>query len=512
VTEGRWGDLTWAKAADLPAGWLAILPVGALEAHGPHLPLRTDGVIAEAMAREGAQVLRAGGRSVQVLPTLDYTAAPFAAGFPGTVSVDPDAVVALLLSLARSLTAQGAEALVLANAHFDPTHLACLRRAARTGVHSGGRIVFPDVTRRRWAAMLTDEFRSGACHAGRYESSIVLAERPELVDDAVRAALPAFQRSLVDAMREGLETFEAAGGEQAYFGDPAAASAEEGRETVEALGRILAAATEEALAGEETALPDLAGRAAVVTGAGRGIGASIARLLGRSGARLVLAARSVDQIEAVASELRGQGVDAIAVACDVSDEDSVAHLRERASEYLGAVDILVSNAGIGHSAPLHRETRADWERVMGVNATGVFLCMRAFLPQMLEQGLGRIVNVSSVAGLAGARYVAAYSASKHAVIGLTRSVALEVEGRGVTVNAVCPGYVDTPMARGAVEAAVKRSGMTYEEAERVVLDTAGQPRMITPEAVAEAVLAYCAAEASDRNGEALLIDGRGGSS
>jgi creatinine amidohydrolase len=234
-------DATYEDARGLDlARAAAILPAGAIEAHGPHLPLGTDVVIAEAMARAAAARLEARGVATIVLPPLAYATAEFASGFAGTISIRPETATALVLDLARSLARNGLRALAIANAHLEPAHLAALGRAA-TEIRAEGRIAvaFPDLTRKPWALRLGEEFRSGACHAGRYEASIVLAERPDLVREAVRAALAPNPASIGRAIRDGKRTFEEAGGPRAYFGDPAAASAAEGRRWVEALGAIL---------------------------------------------------------------------------------------------------------------------------------------------------------------------------------------------------------------------------------------------------------------------------------
>ena len=235
-------DMTWEEVRDLDrARTVALLPVGATEAHGPHLPLATDVVIARAMARAGAEVLAGRGLASVVLPPLVYTAAPFAAAFPGTLSVAPETLVALVLDLARELTRQGFAALGIANAHLDPAHLGALRTASARAAEAGLLpLACPDPTRRALAERLTEEFRSGACHAGRYEGSIVMAERPELVREAIRAALPANPASLSVAIREGRATFAEAGGPRAYFGWPADASADEGRASIAVLGELLA--------------------------------------------------------------------------------------------------------------------------------------------------------------------------------------------------------------------------------------------------------------------------------
>jgi creatinine amidohydrolase len=245
-------DMTWEEARDLDRGrTVAVLPVGAIEAHGPHLPLSTDCLIAEAMARAAAVRLEARGVPAVVLPVLPYTRAGFASGFPGTISASPEAVTALVAGIARSLHGQGFRALAIANAHLDPEHLASLHavRDAKPGIE----VVFPDLTRRPWGGRLTEEFKTGACHAGRFEGSVVLAERPGLVRDELRRELPANPRSLSAAIAEGKRTFEEAGGPRAYFGDPAAASAAEGAGTIAALGDILADAVVEALGGPEAA-------------------------------------------------------------------------------------------------------------------------------------------------------------------------------------------------------------------------------------------------------------------
>lgn len=253
----------------------------------------------------------------------------------------------------------------------------------------------------------------------------------------------------------------------------------------------------------------LDGRGAVVTGGGRGIGAAVARALAEAGARVVVAARSGDQLEETAAALREAGHEAWADTCDVTDEAEVRRLARSATQRLDAVDILVHSAGRAFSAPLHRMTLADWEEIFRVNVTGTFLCTRAFLPPMVERGWGRVVHVASVAGLAGAKYISAYAASKHAVVGFARSVAAEVAATGVTVNAVCPGYVDTAMTRESIARIAARTGRSETEALEAVLAANPQGRLIEPAEVARAVTWLCEEEARGVNGRTIVIDGGG---
>jgi NAD(P)-dependent dehydrogenase (short-subunit alcohol dehydrogenase family) len=222
---------------------------------------------------------------------------------------------------------------------------------------------------------------------------------------------------------------------------------------------------------------------------------------------MVVAARSSGEIEAVATALRSGGVEAWAIPVDVTEPDSIAALFEEAAGRLGDIDILVNNAGIASAAPVARLALAEWNRLLAVNATGPFLCTQAVLPGMIERGWGRIVNVASVAGLRGARYIAGYSASKHAVLGLTRSTAAEVARLGVTVNAVCPGYVDTPMTDASLANIVEKTGKSEREALAAILATTPQQRLITPEECAAAVIFLCDDEARGINGQTIVLDG-----
>ena len=240
--------MTWSAVRALPADeTVAIVPTGAIEAHGPHLPLGTDIVIAEAMARAGAHRLAAHGLHVLVLPALPFAPAPFAAAFAGTINTPANSTTHIVTAIVRSLASHGIRMTAIANAHHDPAHVDAIRAAVSTVAEErSATLVFPDLTRRRWAERLTDEFRSGACHAGRYEGSIVLAERPDAVDTATMRSLAPNPTSLVDAIRNERKTFAEAGGVDAYFGFPADASAEEGRQIIDALGAILEDAVMEA--------------------------------------------------------------------------------------------------------------------------------------------------------------------------------------------------------------------------------------------------------------------------
>ncbi|MEZ4219503.1 MAG: SDR family oxidoreductase [Polyangiaceae bacterium] len=253
----------------------------------------------------------------------------------------------------------------------------------------------------------------------------------------------------------------------------------------------------------------LKGKAAVVTGGGRGIGRAVALELARRGANVVVAARSSDEIESVAAAVEKLGCKSAAVRCDVTSPDSVEALARAAHEAVGSIDILVNNAGIASSAPIKHQSLEEWNRVMAVNATGPFLCARAFLGEMVERGFGRIVNVASITSRMGAPYIAAYTASKHALLGFTRVAAAEYADKGITVNAVCPGYVDTDMTTGSVQRVVGKTGLPDDQALAAILETANQKRLITPEEVAFWVATLCDEQAGGVNGQAIVIDGGG---
>ena len=252
-------------------------------------------------------------------------------------------------------------------------------------------------------------------------------------------------------------------------------------------------------------MSELSGRRAVVTGGGRGAGEAIARSLAEAGASVLVAARTASEVQCVARDIGGGR--AWAAVCDVTDEASVRQLAETAARTLGDVDILVNNAGIALSAPVRTTSLEDWERVFAVNVRGTFLCTRAFLPGMLARGWGRVIAIASTAGLRGDRYISAYAAAKHAVVGFTRSVAAEAARSGVTANAVCPGYLDTGMTRESVARIVEKTGRSSAEALDAILSVNPQRRLIRPGEVAAVVRLLCGENGDGINGEAITIDG-----
>jgi NAD(P)-dependent dehydrogenase (short-subunit alcohol dehydrogenase family) len=250
----------------------------------------------------------------------------------------------------------------------------------------------------------------------------------------------------------------------------------------------------------------LAGHHAVVTGGGRGIGAAIAATLAGAGVTVSVLGRDANrlaaQIEALGGESKAQ-----AVPVDVTDEGSVQAAFDAVRARFGRIDILVNNAGQAESAPLAKTDLALFQKLVAVNLTGTFLCMRAVMAEMTKRGSGRIVNVASTAGLIGYAYVSAYCAAKHGVVGLTRSAALEAAKSGVTVNAVCPGYTETDIVKDAVANIVAKTGKTEAEARAALVARNPQGRMIQPEEVAEAVLWLCLPGAASVTGQAISVSG-----
>lgn len=243
-------------------------------------------------------------------------------------------------------------------------------------------------------------------------------------------------------------------------------------------------------------------RVALVTGASRGIGEAIARALAADGHRVALAARTAADLDRIAREING-----LAVPMDVADAASVEAGVARVREALGPVDILVANAGIAVSAPLVSTTDADWSAILETNLTGCFRLARACVPDMRARGWGRVVFMASNAGLTGYRYTAAYCAAKHGVVGLMRSLALEVAREGVTANAICPGFVETDMARASIDRIREKSGRSEAEAREALAALSPQHRLIEVDELA-ALACYLVSDAARGvNGQALVVDG-----
>jgi creatinine amidohydrolase len=246
MTDRLFARHTWPELRDLlnrPTPCALILPVGSTEAHGP---LSVDVIIAEETAARAALRLESRGDLALTLPPLAYSVTDFSDGFTGSVSISAETATALARDILLSLIKQGFKRIAVANAHLEPAHIATLRAACETiKAETGVEIAFPDVTRRRWARMLTEEFQSGACHAGQYESSLVLSARPELVREEIRSTLEPKMISLSQAIRTGARSFIEIGGDQAYFGDPGAATAEEGDRVFDILAEMIVTALDE---------------------------------------------------------------------------------------------------------------------------------------------------------------------------------------------------------------------------------------------------------------------------
>lgn len=252
----------------------------------------------------------------------------------------------------------------------------------------------------------------------------------------------------------------------------------------------------------------LAGRHAIVTGAGRGIGATIADRLAALGAAITVVGRTAKTLEAACAALEAaHGVPTSIAVADVTDEAAVGPAVAAAAKALGAPAILVNNAGAAESAPFKRTDPALWRRMIDVNLTGVYLCTHAVLPLMIEAGYGRIVSVASTAGLTGYRYVTAYCAAKHGVVGLTRALALECAKTGVTINAVCPSYVEGELIDAAIDNIVAKTGCTREAAYAQLAAGNPQGRLVRPAEVASAVAWLVMPEQASMTGQAIAVAG-----
>ena len=246
----------------------------------------------------------------------------------------------------------------------------------------------------------------------------------------------------------------------------------------------------------------LEGRHALITGGGTGIGAATARQLSAAGAKITVTGRRREPLEAIAGEVGG----AIA-QCDVTDRAAVDRAFDEARAANGPIDILVVNAGIAESAPFHKMTRDSWDRIIATNLTGAFDCAQAALPDLLKSDNGRLVFIASVASLRGIPYAAHYGASKHGLLGLSRSLAAEYARSTMTVNAICPGYVDTPMTDQSVARVVEKTGRSDDDARAAITSMNASGRLVDPDGVANLVLTLCLPKSRDINGAALTIDG-----
>jgi 3-hydroxybutyrate dehydrogenase len=251
----------------------------------------------------------------------------------------------------------------------------------------------------------------------------------------------------------------------------------------------------------------LAGKHAIVTGAGRGIGRACALAIARAGANVAIASRSRPDLEQLAAEIEKIGVRVLVTRCDVTDREQVEQMAKATLDAFGTLDVLVNNAGAAKSQPFLNHPDEIWDEMLAANMTSTYYVTKAIAPAMVRQGRGRIINIASTAAHVGARYVAAYTASKHGVLGFTRALALELVAHGITVNAVCPGYVDTPLTQIAIDNIAKVTGRSQAEARAALAHKSPQNRLITAEEVADVVV-FLARDASfGINGQAINIDG-----
>lgn len=251
----------------------------------------------------------------------------------------------------------------------------------------------------------------------------------------------------------------------------------------------------------------LAGRVAWVTGASRGIGLACARALAAAGAHVALTARNLDACSREAEALRERGYPAEAFALDLAETESIGEVHRQIASRLGPVDVVVNNAGIAHSAPMQDTALDDLRRLLEVNLVGAFAVIQAALPSMRERRFGRIVNIASTAGRTGHRYTTAYTASKHAVVGMTRSLAVEVADRGITANAVCPGWTETDLLATAAQKVAEVTGRSVDEAAQSLARMNPMRRLIQPQEIARAVVFLAEPAAGGITGQILGVDG-----
>ncbi|HLV99257.1 MAG TPA: SDR family NAD(P)-dependent oxidoreductase [Ktedonobacterales bacterium] len=253
----------------------------------------------------------------------------------------------------------------------------------------------------------------------------------------------------------------------------------------------------------------LTGRRAVVTGAGRGIGRCIALALAQAGADVAVTARTQPELETLVAEIQGLGRHSLAVSCDVTDAEQVKYMAETLLAGLGGLDILVNNAGNAGSHKFVNHPDDLWQRMLAVNLTSVYYVSKAFVPTLINQRSGRIITVASIASRVGGGYIAAYTAAKHGVLGLTRALAVELLPYNITVNAICPGYVDTPMTDASIANIVARTGMSQEQARDVLEKSSPQHRLMEPEEVAAIAIFLAQDIARGITGQAINLDGGG---
>jgi NAD(P)-dependent dehydrogenase (short-subunit alcohol dehydrogenase family) len=246
----------------------------------------------------------------------------------------------------------------------------------------------------------------------------------------------------------------------------------------------------------------LEGRHALITGGGTGIGAAAAQHLHAAGAKLSLLGRRMEPLQAVAEQVGG-----LAIGCDVTDPQQIANAFDEARTLNGPIDLLIVNAGIAESAPFHKMTRESWDRIIGVNLTAAFECARAAIPDLLKSDNGRLVFVASVASLRGVPYAAHYAASKHGLLGLMRSLAAEYAKTSLTVNAVCPGYVDTPMTDQSVARVSEITGRSEGDARAAITNMNASGRLVDPQAIGNVIAMLCQPLSRDINGAAITLDG-----
>lgn len=251
----------------------------------------------------------------------------------------------------------------------------------------------------------------------------------------------------------------------------------------------------------------LAAKRAIVTGASRGIGRSIALAFAEAGADLALVARNEGDLTSLATDITAKGRRAFTIPCDVTHPDQVAEMAQLAQASLGGADILVNNAGMADSHAFLDHPDDLWRRLINVNLDSVYYVTKAFAPAMARRKSGRIINIASVAARVGSRYIAAYTASKHGVLGLTRALAVEFVPYNITVNAVCPGYVDTPMTQGSIATIASRTGMSETQALELLEKTNPQRRLISPDEVAAVALFLALDSSKGITGQAINVDG-----